>query len=72
MSDIVYFLQIFILFYSCSILNFNFNLFIFYKYCFYSISHLSFVLGLTTHCCKDKSTSWKKTPNHHHSYIYIK
>ena len=28
MFDIVYFLHIFILFYSCSILNFNFNLFI--------------------------------------------
>ena len=29
MFDIVYFLHIFILFYSCSILNFNFNLSIF-------------------------------------------
>ena len=50
MFDIVYFLHIFILFYSCSILNFNFNLFIALQILFYSISHFSFVLGLTTHC----------------------
>ena len=49
MFDIVYFLHIFILFYSCSILNFNFYLFIFLQILF--LFHFTFFIRVgSTHC----------------------